>query len=93
MPVDNVTMQFDKMSITKDRFETRTLTAKMAFHAARFELFCVFMHMFSLLWSVVKIVLALSYVIFFGLGATISRIRLARHRRHIAKTLFKQYQA
>ena len=91
MPVDNVTTQFDKMSITKDRFETRTLTAKMAFHAARFELFCVFMHTFSLLWSIVKIFLALIYVIFFGLGATISRIRLADHRRRITKEMQNEY--
>lgn len=93
MPVDNFSTQFDKMTDTKARMETRTLTTKMCFHAARFELFCVFMLTVSLLWSVVKIFLALGYVIFFGLGATISRIRLARHRRHIAKTLLKQYQA
>ena len=93
MPVDNFSTQFDKMFATKDRLETRSLTTKMCFHAARFELFCVFMHTFSLLWSVVKIILALAYVVFFGLGAIVSRIRLARHRRHIAKTLLKQYQA
>lgn len=93
MPVDNFSTQFDKMTDTKARMETRTLTTKMSFHAARFELFCVLMHTFSLLWSVVKIVLALSYVTFFGLGAIILRIRLARHRRHIAKTWLKQYQA
>ena len=93
MPVDNFSTQFDKMTDTKDRMETRTLTTKMCFHAARFELFCVIMHTFSLLWSIVKIVWALSCVAFFGLGAIVSRIRLARHRRHIAKTLLKQYQA
>ena len=93
MPVDNFSTQFDKMTTTKDRMETRSLTTKMCFHAARFELFCAFMHTFSLLWSIVKIVWALSYAAFFGLGAIVSRIRLARHRRHIAKTLLKQYQA
>ena len=93
MPVDNFSTRFDKMTDTKDRMETRTLTTKMCFHAARFELFCVFMHTFSLLWSIVKIVWALSCAAFFGLGAIVSRIRLARHRRHIAKTLLKQYQA
>lgn len=91
MAVDNFPIQFDKMTTTKDRYESRTLTVKMTLNLARFELFCAIVHTFSLLWAIVKLVWSLSYALFFGLGAIIARIRLAVHRRRIAKALLKQY--
>lgn len=91
MAVDTFPTQFDKMTTTKDRFEARTLTVKMTLNLALATLFCAILHTFYLMWAIVKIVWSLSYALFFGLGAIISRLRLAVHRRRIAKALLKQY--
>ena len=93
MAVSTFKTQFDKMTTTKDRLETRTRTAKTFLTLAYIQLICIFVSTFYFLLAIARTVVALSCAIFFGLGATISRIRLADHRRHIAKTLFKQYQA
>ena len=83
--------QFVKMTATRARLESRTLTAKTSLALAYIQLICMFTYMLYFLWTIARVVAALSCAIFFGLGATISRIRLADHRRRITKEMQNQY--
>lgn len=93
MAVDNFPTQFDKLTTTKDRLESRTHTTKTFLALAYIEQICTATYMLYFLWSIVKIVMALCCALFFGLSAILSRIRIAVLRRRIAKALLKQYNA
>lgn len=93
MAVDNFPTQFDKMTIAKDRYEDRTRHALAYFKISLAEMAYALAVVVIFVWTILKCTWLVALGLYTILGAGISRIRLGIHRRRIAKSLLKQYNA